>query len=62
MAAPFLNPSHILEHIVQLPHARATYKQLVKELRLQGDSREELDRRLDDIGRAGSPGQITEAQ
>ncbi len=47
MPAPFLDPNKILDHIVSLPHSRATYKQLVKELRMQGDSREELDRALD---------------
>ena len=47
MPASFINPNHVLEHIVKLPHSRATYKQLVKELRLQGDSREELDAALD---------------
>ena len=47
MPAPFIPPDRILDHIIALPHGRATYKQLVKELRLQGDSREELDAAID---------------
>jgi len=42
-----LSDAGLLEHIRKLPHARATYKQLVKELRLQGESRSELDAALD---------------
>ncbi|MBV8832705.1 MAG: VacB/RNase II family 3'-5' exoribonuclease [Acidobacteriaceae bacterium] len=37
----------LLEHIRALPHGRATYKQLVKELRLQGESRDALEDALD---------------
>lgn len=37
----------VLEHVRKLPHARATYKQLVKELRLQGEKRDELEDALD---------------
>ena len=37
----------LLEHIRKLPHARATYKQLVNELRLQGENRDELEDALD---------------
>ncbi len=47
MPSLLIQPSKILEHILALPHARASYKQLVKELRLQGDSREELDAVID---------------
>src|SRR5438552_2293985 len=32
----------LLEHIRSLPHSKATYKQLVKELRLQGEDRQGL--------------------
>ena len=53
MPAPFINPSHLLEHIVKLPHARATYKQLARELRVRGDSREELDTVLDRLVQRG---------
>ena len=42
-----LNDTRLLEHIRKLPHAKATYKQLVKELRLQGENRGELDDVLD---------------
>ena len=34
--------ANLLDHIRKLPHARATYKQLVRELRLQGGEREAL--------------------
>ena len=53
MPAPFLNPNRLLEHVIKLPHARATYKQLVKELRLQGESRDELDAVLDGLVNRG---------
>lgn len=37
----------VLQHISKLPHARATFKQLVKEMRLQGSARDELEDALD---------------
>jgi ribonuclease R len=37
----------LLDHIRRLPHARATYKQLVRELHLQGENRGVLDEALD---------------
>jgi ribonuclease R len=37
----------VLEHIRQLPHARATFKQLIRELRLQGAQRDSLEEALD---------------
>ncbi len=37
----------LLDHIRRLPHARATYKQLVRELHLQGEDRSVLDDVLD---------------
>ena len=37
----------ILHHISRLPHARATFKQLVRELGSRGESREELETALD---------------
>jgi ribonuclease R len=43
----------LLDHIRKLPHARATYKQLVRELRLQGGERDALEQaleRMDDKG------------
>lgn len=48
-----LNDTRLLEHIRKLPHAKATYKQLVKELRLQGESRGELDDALDRLEEKG---------
>jgi ribonuclease R len=48
-----MNPATILDHIARLPHARATFKQLVKELRAQGESREELESALDRLTSKG---------
>jgi ribonuclease R len=47
----------LLEHIRELPHARATFKQLVRELRLQGEKREALEDALD---RLVDKGQLVE--
>src|SRR5579872_6429450 len=33
----------LIEHISRLPHARATFKQLVREFRAKGNDREELE-------------------
>ncbi len=43
----------LLEHIRNLPHARATYKQLVRELRLQGEKRDSLEDALDRLADKG---------
>ncbi len=43
----------LLEHIRKLPHARATYKQLVRELRLQGEQRDSLENALDRLAEKG---------
>ena len=43
----------ILDHIARLPHARATFKQLVKELGSRGASRSELDAALDRLSERG---------
>src|ERR1700761_1652210 len=43
----------ILDHISRLPHARGTFKQLVKELGAKGASREELDEALDRLTARG---------
>jgi ribonuclease R len=43
----------LLEHIRNLPHGRATYKQLVRELRLQGEERDLLDQALDRLSGKG---------
>ncbi len=42
-----LTDQSILEHVRELPHSRATYKQLVKELRLIGEDRSGLEDALD---------------
>ncbi len=45
--------TELLEHIRALPHGRATYKQLVKELRLQGENRDPLEDALDRLTEKG---------
>jgi ribonuclease R len=47
----------VLEHIRNLPHARATFKQLVRELGLQGEKRDALEDALD---RMADKGQLVE--
>jgi len=42
-----------LDHIRKLPHGRATYKQLVKELRLQGGERDALEEALERLAVKG---------
>ncbi len=37
----------LLEHISRLPHARANFKQLLKELRIRGDARRDLENALE---------------
>lgn len=46
-AQAHLNDRSLLEHVRKLPHGKATYKQLVKELRLTGENREPLEDALD---------------
>jgi ribonuclease R len=46
-APPGFDDASLLEHVGRLPHARASYKQLVRELRLQGENRGQLDAALD---------------
>jgi ribonuclease R len=45
--------SAILQHISKLPHARATFKQLVRELGARGASREDVDSALDRLTERG---------
>jgi len=47
----------LLDHIRKLPHARATFKQLVRELHLQGEKRDGLEDALD---RLADKGQLVE--
>ena len=43
----------ILQHVARLPHARATFKQLVRELGARGESRSELESSLDRLTQRG---------
>ncbi len=45
--------SSLLDHIRALPHARATFKQLVRELGLQGENRDALEDALDRLSEKG---------
>ena len=49
-----LSDQDLLQHIRDLPHARATYKQLVRELRLHGGERDALDQALEHLETKGS--------
>ncbi|MGH9612247.1 MAG: ribonuclease R, partial [Bryobacteraceae bacterium] len=42
-----MSDAALLEHIGKLPHARASFKQLVRELNAHGDAREALEDSLD---------------
>ncbi len=48
-----LSDESLLEHIRKLPHARATFKQLVRELRLDGEKRDALEEMLDRLTAKG---------
>jgi ribonuclease R len=48
------NDATLLGHIRKLPHGSATYKQLVKELHLQGENRDALEDALDRLCEKGS--------
>ena len=52
-----LSDLSLLNHIQELPHGRATYKQLVKEFHLQGENRDKLEAALD---RLSDKGQLVE--
>ena len=54
-----INDAALLAHIRKLPHGRASYKQLVKELRASGDDRKKLDASLD---RLAAHGEIVEVR
>ncbi|MGC2660550.1 MAG: VacB/RNase II family 3'-5' exoribonuclease [Bryobacteraceae bacterium] len=53
MSQPLTDAS-VLDRIRQLPHGRATYKQLVRELRLHGEDRRPLDQALDRLTEKGA--------
>jgi ribonuclease R len=57
LAPQAFNDASLLEHVRQLPHARGSYKQLVRELHLQGENREQLEEALD---RLCDKGQLVE--
>jgi ribonuclease R len=48
-----INDTAVLQHITRLPHGRATYKQLVKELGARGESRQALEAVLDRLEAKG---------
>ncbi|HUQ91055.1 MAG TPA: VacB/RNase II family 3'-5' exoribonuclease [Bryobacteraceae bacterium] len=48
-----MNDSVLLDHIAKLPHARATFKQLVREMGAKGATREELEEVLDRLEERG---------
>jgi ribonuclease R len=50
---PEISRSSLLAHFEKLPHARATYKQLVKELNAKGAGRALLDEKLDQLVERG---------
>jgi len=57
-----MNPAEILEHITRLPHSRATFKQLVRELSARGESREELETALDKLTDRGDLVEVRSGQ
>jgi ribonuclease R len=54
-----LADTDLLAHISRLPHSRATFKQLVRELNARGEQREVLERELD---RLAAKGELIEAR
>jgi ribonuclease R len=52
-AAARLTDRSLLEHIARAPHARVSFKQLVREFGTKGDSREELEQVLDRLTEKG---------
>jgi ribonuclease R len=48
-----LADADLLAHIARLPHSRATFKQLVRELNARGEQRQALERELDRLARKG---------
>ncbi len=48
-----MNPAELLDHIARLPHARATFKQLVREMGARGEGREELEAAIERLVRRG---------
>jgi len=52
--AKHISDASLLDHIRKLPHARATYKQLVRELRMVGENRDALEDALDRLAEKGA--------
>ncbi|MCC6392847.1 MAG: VacB/RNase II family 3'-5' exoribonuclease [Bryobacterales bacterium] len=48
-----MNDSILLDHIARLPHARASFKQLVREMGAKGATREELEEALERLEQRG---------
>ncbi len=48
-----MSPAKVLEHISRLPHGRATFKQLVRELGARGETRAALESALEDLVERG---------
>jgi ribonuclease R len=53
LAPQSFNDASLIDHIRHLPHARASYKQLVRELQLQGENRAHLEEALDRLCEKG---------
>src|SRR6185369_13446515 len=48
-----LTDGALIKHIAQLPHARANFKQLVRELKVRGEDREGLESALERLATRG---------
>jgi ribonuclease R len=48
-----VSPAELLEHVSRLPHARATFKQLIRELGTKGEEREQLESALERLVQRG---------
>src|SRR5262245_33002178 len=53
ISGPSMTDAAIVNHIAKLPHARASFKQLVRELGRKGASREELEEALERLEERG---------
>jgi ribonuclease R len=53
MTSEVLSDAALLKHIAALPHARANFKQLVRELKAKGEDRRELQQALDRLAERG---------
>src|ERR1700738_3227356 len=53
MPREILSKQGLLEHVLKLPHGRATFKQLVRELGSRGSERAEIEDLLDQLVERG---------